>query len=51
LRDNDHAFAALEQARKDGDMWLTENNPDPAFEVLHGDRRRNQLLQRMGISR
>ena len=51
LRDNDHAFAALEQARKDGDMWLTENNPDPAFEALHSDKRWNQLLKRLGISR
>jgi len=50
LNDFDRAFAALEQARKDGDMWLTENNLDLVFSPLRGDPRWAALLKRMGIS-
>ena len=49
LGELDAAFAALEQARQEGDMWLTENNVDLVFESLHADRRWKQLRKRMGI--
>jgi TolB-like protein/Tfp pilus assembly protein PilF len=49
LGDFDRAFESLEDARREGEMWLTENNLDLVFEPLHADRRWNQLRKRMGI--
>ena len=50
LGDFDRAFELLEEARREGDMWLTENNADLIFEPLHADRRWTQLRKRMGIA-
>lgn len=45
----DQAFRAIEQARRAGDMWLTENNPDLIFDPLREDPRWDRLRKRMGI--
>jgi adenylate cyclase len=49
MRDFDRAFEALERARKDGDMWLTENNADLVFDPLRNDSRWAALMKRLGI--
>jgi TolB-like protein/Tfp pilus assembly protein PilF len=49
LGDHDKAFKAIEQARKDGDMWLTENNVDLIFDPLRADPRWERLRGRMGL--
>jgi TolB-like protein/Tfp pilus assembly protein PilF len=49
LGDLDRAFAELDQARKAGDPWLTENHVDLIFDPLRHDRRWKKLLKQMGI--
>ncbi len=48
LGNKDKAFAALDEAFEVKEAWLNWMNVEPAFDVLRGDKRFDQLIERIG---